>query len=513
MRFVRPKIIGTLKVQKMMAGNWPVMNDIKNAPNKIIVLAVFTFLFRIDSTSQNMNAEDLLEIIDKKMIASEYNGLLTLETLSPVSVKDYNKFQQYVRDSTAKETIYFGIEEDEMSLDYLNVDKKTMVHPSERELNRSMFNLREKVKDLYTKYIHVAQLQFMKIPQRYYSVISNEYSYDDRTLYYESDPNKSYSYSDTSLSSSAYSIFHNHWRLLEFSNRKHDIPYVLAQTLPIFFQNQAPYDLTMDQYNAFLHWKRKNIQSSLKENKFDADIDLVPIFQVDTFQYLIQGPELVDQWGIEREEYEQFLKSTCDSVVRETLYYELSEFRKAERFLNYQDEYFCEEHLEFVEFDPTTKVENRKLFSLNYKSKIRNRKKEVEEIVSKTRSENKESLKFCYLTIDIEESLSNSKSFEEKNWRNYPWFEIDTNYAEIFPIQEIDSTERFMELLNYNQALAFYHWKFPISKSSENTNWKNYIYPTKEEFINMQSGKSSLINNKSFEYISNSLNYRIRFTN
>lgn len=38
MRFVRPKIIGTLKVEKMMAGNLAVVNDIKNAPNKIIVV-------------------------------------------------------------------------------------------------------------------------------------------------------------------------------------------------------------------------------------------------------------------------------------------------------------------------------------------------------------------------------------------------------------------------------------------------------------------------------------------
>ncbi len=37
MRFVRPKIIGTLKIQKMMAGNLAVMNDIQNAPNKIII--------------------------------------------------------------------------------------------------------------------------------------------------------------------------------------------------------------------------------------------------------------------------------------------------------------------------------------------------------------------------------------------------------------------------------------------------------------------------------------------
>ncbi len=33
---IRPKIIGTLKVQVMMAGNYAVVNDIKSTPNKII---------------------------------------------------------------------------------------------------------------------------------------------------------------------------------------------------------------------------------------------------------------------------------------------------------------------------------------------------------------------------------------------------------------------------------------------------------------------------------------------
>ncbi|WP_195936678.1 hypothetical protein [Flavobacterium sp. LC2016-13] len=37
MKIVRPKIIGTLKINVMMAGNLAVVNDIKNAPNKIIV--------------------------------------------------------------------------------------------------------------------------------------------------------------------------------------------------------------------------------------------------------------------------------------------------------------------------------------------------------------------------------------------------------------------------------------------------------------------------------------------
>jgi hypothetical protein len=36
-KLIRPKIIGSLKIEVMMAGNLAVKNDIKNAPNKIIV--------------------------------------------------------------------------------------------------------------------------------------------------------------------------------------------------------------------------------------------------------------------------------------------------------------------------------------------------------------------------------------------------------------------------------------------------------------------------------------------
>lgn len=38
MRFTRPKIIGTLSICRMMAGNLSVINDIENAPNKIRIV-------------------------------------------------------------------------------------------------------------------------------------------------------------------------------------------------------------------------------------------------------------------------------------------------------------------------------------------------------------------------------------------------------------------------------------------------------------------------------------------
>ena len=37
MQLIRPKIIGTLKIQEMYAGNLAITNDIKRAPNKIII--------------------------------------------------------------------------------------------------------------------------------------------------------------------------------------------------------------------------------------------------------------------------------------------------------------------------------------------------------------------------------------------------------------------------------------------------------------------------------------------
>lgn len=37
MHLIRPKILGTLKIEKMRAGNLAVINDIKNPPNKIII--------------------------------------------------------------------------------------------------------------------------------------------------------------------------------------------------------------------------------------------------------------------------------------------------------------------------------------------------------------------------------------------------------------------------------------------------------------------------------------------
>ena len=37
MKITRPKILGTLEIKLMIAGNFAVVNGIKNAPNKLII--------------------------------------------------------------------------------------------------------------------------------------------------------------------------------------------------------------------------------------------------------------------------------------------------------------------------------------------------------------------------------------------------------------------------------------------------------------------------------------------
>ncbi|MFP9098468.1 hypothetical protein ACLI09_05380 [Flavobacterium sp. RHBU_24] len=37
MKFIRPKVIGTLSIKTMMAGNLAVINDVTSSPNKIII--------------------------------------------------------------------------------------------------------------------------------------------------------------------------------------------------------------------------------------------------------------------------------------------------------------------------------------------------------------------------------------------------------------------------------------------------------------------------------------------
>jgi formylglycine-generating enzyme required for sulfatase activity len=82
----------------------------------------------------------------------------------------------------------------------------------------------------------------------------------------------------------------------------------------------------------------------------------------------------MDQTEISNNEYRQFVFWVRDSIARELIYayedYENLDESDIEKFINYQDRYFDEDALEWVEYDPAERETNRQYFTLNWDRKL-----------------------------------------------------------------------------------------------------------------------------------------------
>lgn len=473
-------------------------------------ITILIILFSsITLEAQDGEIKKIKKIINTEVTHHQVGNSIVFETLSPVSIQDFMAYQKDVRDSIAIETLFFSMEDDNEAMDYLYVKKKIQADQSEREINRSLFTLNRNVKNLYDEMDHVPILQVMKIPRYAKFLYAKELYFDDRCNFYETNENKRFKYADTALSSSAYSIFHNHWKIAQYSASPYDIPNVLAQTLPVLFKNSAPYDITESQYKAYLDWKTKKIKLNLKKKKINASVELVPSFQVDTFNFIIQGKTRYDNWRITTDEYIEFMAYTYDSLTRDKLFFELLKWERSNKFIDYHSFYFCEKYLAWVEFDPGEKEENRSVFNLNFNAKIKEKDPEVSAVLANLARETATSFTYSYRRLSPNDQLDKSQPLTKCSYKNEPFFKIDTISVKLTRLTSPDSEQNFMRQINYEQALAFYNWKYPISKCTASSNWNDFVFPTKEEYERMMLGKPEVFENKTFSYTTKSLRYKV----
>jgi len=78
----------------------------------------------------------------------------------------------------------------------------------------------------------------------------------------------------------------------------------------------------------------------------------------------------MDQTEISNNEYRQFVEWVKDSIARDKIFYGLEEDDMASDYINYQDEYFDEGGLEYVEYEASDRELNREIFSLNWDRKF-----------------------------------------------------------------------------------------------------------------------------------------------
>ena len=82
----------------------------------------------------------------------------------------------------------------------------------------------------------------------------------------------------------------------------------------------------------------------------------------------------MDQTEISNNEYRQFVHWVRDSIARELIYayedYAKLDETDIERYINYDQLYFDEDALEWVEYDPAERATNREYFNLNWDRKL-----------------------------------------------------------------------------------------------------------------------------------------------
>ena len=54
--------------------------------------------------------------------------------------------------------------------------------------------------------------------------------------------------------------------------------------------------------------------------------------------------------------------------------------------------------------------------------------------------------------------------------------------------------------LSYDQAVAFYYWKYPIQFAKEGDDWNKYVIPSKEQFEKIQRGETVILPEQTIEY-------------
>ena len=299
------------------------------------------------------------------------------------------------------------------------------------------------------------------------------------------------------------------------------------------------------QAKAFCHWKQVEIQKlfdrdalpfivrvTLPENK---DLD-----EIDTQASLrIERNDYTQNWKITQDEYSDFTDYVMDSILRYTLYFGLESDKKASKLLDH-DRIYLEQSGEFAEFDPSQREENLRYFYFKHGRRLHQNNPEVKQIMSKVDSMDRSTIQFLYSFMLCRyrsnkyqfphQSINENGQFVPPSHQTYYsgdihsydykkfWYNLDnkntlgdasgvrilidlrpfmmTERVSIFSDQIgklSDNSDERIPSLTYEQAMAFYNWKYPIDKFNAESNWQDFVYPSKEQFEAIQRGESIII--------------------
>lgn len=503
---------------------------------------------------------------------------------------EFQEFQHYVRDSIARDKIFFGLESDDGVNEYILYDEdyynegegevyEWKNHNADREFNREIFPLNWKKKFYYDDpdimpiladmYIPVFERFYRKRvfdtrkwPYRYIEV-ENRNTYDSLTELKAKTKNMQLRAAiNDNISQQFVNVANDDYYWAMRGSNNFDEYASLSQLYSITLKDEPVIGVLGTQASAFCHWKQERLQKELDNQELPyyvlvtlpvkEDLNEIP----ESNQFSIAERDYTDQWGITCKEYTSFVNAVKDSMKRELLYIKVQEDKLAEKLLHKTDDLLMSEsRLEWVEFDPADRLLNRELYFLNYKTNISNRKYWQYDKVG-----NRLNLDLligdpvfhysyidCYsrsqlgkFTIEIESVDPPSTDYYFKYYesdlkiydstgqfeygiigkdlwipgldkKNHdPGVRAHTYVARFFNeteinvipgnLQELNESDDLIQSISYEQAMAYYHWKYPIQNANERSDWQNFVSPTKEQFEKAQRGEQLVIGERKVPY-------------
>ena len=507
---------------------------------------------------------------------------------SPVSVQEFIEFQNYVRDSIARDKIFlnesgrsciYGKADEWTDLDAKewinyrdfywdeNENKILEFDPSDKVLGRSLFNLNWDRPLSYKnpKLIPILADLYLPVPERIYKLkefdqrkFNYQYSNTIRDQYtcginstllkfpFTNVQNiQQYIKNQELVIPEQTTILIDNYSWAQRSKNERDEFSVLAYTYTKLFPNAPIIGINNPQAKAFCHWKQEKIQKELNKKGIPYKVvltlptieDLKNIQQKEAL-FKIPTKNYTEKWKITNQEYSLFVDAVKDSILRKTLYLKIKSDQEAVKLLNYEKIYFDEETLEYTEIDLSDRYLNNFLFTLNYNTKLTSLKinsKIIDSIYYYINSyalddyfeykyiESKERSLKGYFIPTFNDSLYTKDSISEKQKINN---DLNLNFTNIlkestsirsnkylnffnitikvsllaFSKPDISALNSLFKGITYEQAIAYYYWKYPIHNPNSKDNWQNFVLPTKEQFEEIQKGKSIVIEEKLVAY-------------
>jgi hypothetical protein len=504
-------------------------------------------------------------------------GSEVLKLMNPayVTVNEYLEFQDYVRDSIAREKIFDGLQDDDKANRYIRYETSypdkisaqiVASQPSYRAFNKSIFPLNWNQPFSYTSAEFMPLLADMYYPQperlnlaRTFDERKLVYKYTDyyerfqvleRSAVVKRFPQLSESgYQDKTAVQQEMSTLSDTYYWSALSHFDRDEYSILGHLYNQKLKSEPVIGISGMQASAFCHWKQERIQQQLDKQKLPYEaVVTAPLFEEVPSEaapeMTIPARDYTAQWKITAAEYRKFMAYTQDSILRVTLFRKVPADADAVQMLDWPTPCFDEGSLAIVDaltFDEYRGREayNQYVFPLNYRYKIRSgsfgglmdsilhadtyqhpvftyfyfdaRERSIQGKFStipryKADPESRrDTLRLLFGELDPDgEPIGKDQVFEYFNVLGQSggvrYYEnmsrlIHTKSVAILPASAIENADpkSLVQGLSYDQAVAFYYWKYPLQAPKTAAAWQQFVLPSEEQFRQVQRDEQVVI--------------------